>query len=128
MIPVILRLAVLVSATGEVEANPGINLILTADFLVAVVGIDLDSLALLAMVGAKLVIEHSIPVETDALLLGCVGELEELLLGAPFGGDGALLVELAQIVQIIDVVAITFRARGLASEVVKFVSGTQGHG
>lgn len=60
---------------------------LLADILVPVFLVDLDGLALFSVVGGKLVVQDGVPVQAHALLLGCAGELQQLVFGPPFGAD-----------------------------------------
>lgn len=57
---------------------------LLADILVPVFLVDLDGLALFSVVGGKLVVQDGVPVQADALFLGCAGELQQLVFGSPF--------------------------------------------
>lgn len=115
VVPMPLHLAVLLLAAGEGEAHPCLDLVRVADVLVAVLLIDLNGLARLLLVRGELVVQHSVEIEADARLLCGGSELEELFLGAPLGRDAALLVELAQVVQIVDVISIPRSGGALAS-------------
>lgn len=98
MVPMVLLFAVLALATGEVIADPGVDLVLVADELCAVVGVDLGSEALLLAVGRELVVEDGVPVDADAVVFGGVRQLQKLLLRTPFCRYGTLLVKFTQVV------------------------------
>lgn len=51
-------------------------------------------------------VEDCIPVETDSVGLRRLTQLGEVLTGAPFSCSGTFLLELAEVVQVIDVVAV----------------------
>lgn len=115
MIPMILHLAVLVASAWKVKAHPSINFILVRDLPGAVVGVDLRGLALLTVVGGELVVEDSIPVDSDAALCSGVAEGHELGFVAPFGGEGRLLLEFPEVVDVVDVVPVAVRGGGFTS-------------
>lgn len=60
----------------------------------------------LTVIGGSLVIQDGIEQDPDAARVGLMDETSQLLLGAPFCVRRALLLELAQIVQIVDVVTV----------------------
>lgn len=109
MIPVVLQVAVLLASARKVKPNPGFDLILVADLFGAVVRVDFNNLALLLAIRGETVIQDRIEVDANATVLGRLAHLHQLVFGAPFGGDAALLVKLAEIIQVIDVVAIPVR-------------------
>ena len=106
MIPMVLLLAVLVASAFKVETQPCGDLMTVRDLLVAVVGVDFDDVAFLLLVGGGFVVEHRVPVETDARVLCGFGEGHQFIFRAPLGGLAALLVEFAEVVEIVDVVAV----------------------
>jgi hypothetical protein len=79
--------------------------------LVAVVGVDFDDVAFFLLVGGGVVVEDGVPVETDAVFFCEGGEGEEFVFGAPFCCYAALLVEFAEVVEIVDVVAVALGGR-----------------
>ena len=115
VIPVVLLLAVLFLPRLEIKAQPAIDLVRLADLLGAVFGIDLLRAALLLVVRGGLVVQHGVPVDAHADVVCGLDHLQQLLLGAPFGGDGPLSVELAEVVEVVDVVAVAGRRGGFAS-------------
>lgn len=62
-------------------------------------------------------VQHSVPVDAHAVVVSCLAQLDELLFGSPFGGDAAFLVELAKIVEVIEVIAVALLGRGFAAEI-----------
>lgn len=74
--------------------------------LLAVIGVDFDDVAFFLLVGGGFVVEDCVPVEADAGFFGGGGEGEEFVFGAPFCCYAALLVEFAEVVEIVDVVAV----------------------
>lgn len=57
----------------------------------------------------------SIPVDSHSDLICLVRQLKQLVLGSPFCALGSLLVELAQVVKVVDIVAIARWRGGFAS-------------
>lgn len=84
MIPVVLHIAVLVTSAGKVEAHPGFNLILVALELGAVLLFDLCGETLLLVIGCELVVQDSVPIKPDLILLCRLEEGFELRSCSPF--------------------------------------------
>jgi hypothetical protein len=72
-----------------------------ADRLVAVVLVDHGRHELLGLVRARLVVQHGVDVRDDAGFAGLLDCGEKVLLVAPLGALCALLVELAEVPQVI---------------------------
>ncbi len=108
--PVILLRRVFVAATGEVEAQPGRDLKGFTDVFGAVIGVDFYDAAFLLLVRAGFVVENGVKVQTYAEILSVTSEGVEVFARAPFRRLAALLVELAHIVEIVNVVAVGFGA------------------
>jgi hypothetical protein len=62
--------------------------------------------ALLFLIGGGFVVEDCIPVEADIVFFCEGGEGEEFVFSAPFCCYTTLLVEFAEVVEIVDVVAV----------------------
>ena len=105
----ILLRGVLVTAAREIEAQPALNLVGLRSILCAVVVVHFNHTALLGVVGSSLVVQDSIPEQTDPVLLCNLAELEQLFFRTPLGAPSTLLVELAKVVEVVDVVAVAFR-------------------
>lgn len=78
--------------------------------------VDLNHFDLLFLVGSGLVVQHSIPVETDSKLFTLLGQSKQLLLGTPLGSRRSLLIKFAQVVEIVDVVAVTLQMSALIED------------
>lgn len=63
-------------------------------------------MAFFLFVGGGFVVEDCVPVEADACVFCGGGESEEFVFGAPFCCYAAFLVEFAEVVEIVDVVAV----------------------
>lgn len=60
----------------------------------------------LGKVCCSFVVEYSIPIDPYTISPGRGYHLDQLSLGTPFRSDGILLLELAKVIQIVDIVAI----------------------
>ena len=78
-------------------------------------GIDPYRVTPLGGISGRPVIQNSIPVQSDIMYLSGSDQLDEISLAAPFRRPVAFLLELAQVVQVVDVIAIAFGSRGLAA-------------
>jgi hypothetical protein len=65
---VVFHCRVFLSTTGEIESEPTFDFIWLTGLFVAVVIIDFNDTAALGVVGACLVVENCVPVETDTML------------------------------------------------------------
>jgi hypothetical protein len=72
------------------------------------------------------VIEHRIPIDAQSDLLRLLEQAHQLLLGSPLGRHGALLVELAQVIEVVDIVAVAAGARRFAARWDPHVVDTYG--
>ena len=97
--------AVFAISAGEVEHGPDLDALLPVDLFVAVYRGVADGDDVLCRVAAHSVIQYDVGEHLNAGLVESVDGSKVFLLGAVFGSDGALLVELAQIVHIIDAIA-----------------------
>jgi hypothetical protein len=79
--------------------------------------------AFLFLIGGGFVVEDCIPVEANAVFFCQGGEGEEFFLGAPFGCYTTLLIEFAEVVEIVDVVAV---ALGRGVSMVRSLEGVVG--
>lgn len=120
VIPMPLHLAVFAFASREVEPGPRLNLVGIADFLVSILLVDLNSLTFLLAITGELVVQDSIKVQANVVLLGRGCELQKLFFCSPFGSDASFLVKLAKIIQIIDIIAIACCGGAFASISQKF--------
>lgn len=77
--------------------------------------IHLNSVALLSAVCGGLMVEDCVPIDSYANLVGFVDQIHQFLLRPPFGTNRTFCVELAEVVEIVDVIAIAGRARGFAT-------------
>ena len=111
----ILHLGILFTASGEVEPEPAFYLVRVRRVFCAVVLIHLDHAAFLRPVGACFVVEHRVPVELHAFFLRHLAELEQVLFATPFRGPGTFLVEFPEVVEVVDVVAVSLRRGGFAA-------------
>ena len=84
-----------------IKATDGSRSVIVVDFL---------DLELFPMVGAEFVVQNSIHIDGNITLLGCSGHLEEFLFSSVLGRDAAFLVELAQVVDIVNVVSDTLQS------------------
>jgi hypothetical protein len=64
---VVFHCRIFLSTAGEFESEPAFDFIWLTDFLGAVVIIDFDDTAALGIVRACLVVENSVPVDTDTM-------------------------------------------------------------
>jgi hypothetical protein len=101
VVKVPLELGVRVAAPGEGELGPALDVVHVADRLVAVVLVDHGRHELLGLVRARLVVQHGVDVRDDAGFAGLLDCGEKVLLVAPLGALCALLVELAEVPQVI---------------------------
>ena len=108
-------------APREGVAGPGGDLLGLTDGARAVVGVDGRGAHDLGGVPAHAVVEDDVRHDADAGRVQGLDGGEVVLLGAVLGGDGALLVELAQVVGVVDAVADVLHA-GLS-----LVGGRQPH-
>lgn len=83
--------------------GPGFNVVLVANKLVALVTVHHGSKELLLFVRTSLVVQDRVNVRDDSLLLGRSDSRKELLLVAPVGALGSLLVKLAEIPEVVAV-------------------------
>ena len=89
----------------ELEARPGQDLLVLHQPAAAVPGITLDRPDRFQMVRAHPVVQHHICQHPKALIVEGIDGGEILLPGAVLGGNGPLLVEFAQIIEVIHAVA-----------------------
>ncbi|CDN42503.1 hypothetical protein BN871_BK_00260 [Paenibacillus sp. P22] len=103
---------VLAAASGERESRPSLDVTGIGYLLLAVVAFDFDHLELLLLVRAGLMVHDEIRIDGDAFQLAGLNSFEQLRLRPVFRADSALLVEFAQIVQVVDAVAVVLRRGG----------------
>ncbi|MNV52653.1 hypothetical protein D3C71_1447550 [compost metagenome] len=113
MLEIPLESGVRIASSGEGELGPAFDFKRLRDDLKPVVPIDLDYLEDLCLVGSGLMIHHQIDVHGDSLPLTFDDGVDQFLLGPIFGPYSALLVELAQIIQIVDAVPGLFHRQRL---------------
>ena len=92
-------------APREGVAGPGGDLLGLADGARAVVGVDRGGAHDLGVVATHAVVEDDVGHDADAGRVQGLDGGEVVVLGAVLGGNGALLVELAQVVGVVDAVA-----------------------
>lgn len=134
VLPVPFQTAIVVSATREVEVDPGFDLSWCSPLDSAIClkfsqfgtsvkrnmdmrtfSIDLDSPALLFGVSGCFVVQDSIPDDQDSQTLGLRNQFVQLFSRSPFGCTCPFLIELAEIPEVIAIVAIAMRVVGLAA-------------
>jgi len=69
--------------------------------------IDLHSKTALRVVRCGLVIQHRIPEYSHTMSVSGMNHLNQLCFGSPFGASRVFLLKLAQVVEIVGVVAVT---------------------
>jgi hypothetical protein len=70
--------------------------------------LDFDHPALLLLIGASFVVQDRVEVDPDTDLFGLVDQRIQVFPGSPFGGLAALLIKFTHIVEVVDVIAISF--------------------
>ena len=134
VLPVPFQTAIVVSATREVEVDPGFDLLWCSpldstvclefsqsdgsanrDMNRRTFSVYLDSPALLFGVSSCFVVQNSIPDDQDSQALGLCDQLVQLFSRSPLGCACPLLVELAQIPEVIAIIAVAVRVVGLAA-------------
>jgi len=100
-----LKVRVFAFATRKVELCVGSNLVRVFDLLSAIVFSNSNGLKNLGLVTGSFVIEDGVEVDLDTVLVAFVNGLLELVFGTVLGRDGAFLVKLAHVPEIVYAVA-----------------------
>ena len=105
MLPVPFERRILVAAALELEVGEGLYLARLADILQTVAGVDGLGHESLGGVAVHAVVEYCVEDHLDAVFVQRPDRILEFGARAVFGGDCPLLVELAEIVEVIDRIA-----------------------
>ena len=106
VVPVPFEGGVLVAAPRKGVSGPAFDFDGGADHLLAVFGIDFAGHELLGVVGAGFLVHHRVDIDRNPVGVQRRDRLLQLLPRAVLGADGAFLVELAQIVEVVDGVSL----------------------
>ena len=99
------ELRILASAGREGIARPAFALDNLIIYLRAILGVNALDADLFFLISAHFVVNHHVQQYGNIIVLKCVNRRQQLVFITVFGGDGSLLVEFAQIKQIVGVVA-----------------------
>jgi len=83
---------------------PNLNLIEVTDGIGPVVIVDLLDPESFSFVRAELVVQDRVHIDHNVMLLGGFGQFEELLLGSVLCTSPTLLVELAEVINVVDII------------------------
>ena len=101
VVPVPFESGIAVAASGKVESRAPFDFIGAAQQVFAVGGIDFAHRETLGVIGSGLVVHHRVEIDRDAAAVQLGDRLLQLRPGAVLGAHGSLLVEFAQIVEVV---------------------------